>query len=428
MTSVSTSTLISSTLNHVPDTTPPSRYKIIFDIDGVLCFHKANSFHLASFLEKYGLVIKAIVTFYLFPGIKEFIQLLQRTDDIDLGFYSSGSEERNNKLIKKLFIATFSKEIYSPLLEKIQIISKKYTTTTEDAENKLKLYGLDSFGGYKNLSAFFSEFPENIEEQKEVLQNHVLIEDQSQVIALNQVENLLFVPRTESDHYSISQKCVVPHTNKNLMCLSIKFSTVKPNEFDIKEIEKKKYIGLFRVENVYQLKYFDQEEMKLATYNISSGQPLFNALETLSETAIQTDCSRFTIQDEFLINNLIQLVESLNGKATKVWRSVNRIYYVVGLLFTALKEAREKNKSLSSVLFGMQFEKKGNHYQNNFAKLYKDDRYYLLGLEKLQEINPNLKLLTPYDYLESKSQNFSEEDRARISKYMDEEDDGCVIM
>ena len=127
-------------------------------------------------------------------------------------------------------------------------------------------------------------------------------------------------------------------------------------------------------------------------------------------------------------------------------QSANAIFYATGLLFDAIRTANETNKPVTEVLFEKQFiqiakadrdyagtfvQEGGLHYQARYRELYCENKYYLLGLEALQKVNPALTLTTPQTMRASLSAPPTAEEQAKISELlMDEVNDkeGCSIM
>lgn len=89
---------------------------------------------------------------------------------------------------------------------------------------------------------------------------------------------------------------------------------------------------------------------------------------------------------------------------------VNRICYVAGLLFRALRESQSQNLSVSEALFYLQFRQTQEQGIYRFDKrmLYADD-IYREGLEHLRKVNPHLQFVTHASYTRLREKPISEE-------------------
>jgi hypothetical protein len=77
----------------------------------------------------------------------------------------------------------------------------------------------------------------------------------------------------------------------------------------------------------------------------------------------------------------------------------NRIYFLVGFLFEAIRSSKRERKPITEWLFAKQFAKrKEDIFDNCFEELANDIRYYRKGLKILQKINPNLQFCTKESY------------------------------
>lgn len=98
-----------------------------------------------------------------------------------------------------------------------------------------------------------------------------------------------------------------------------------------------------------------------------------------------------------------QMYQGLTETQKFSWETfsrVNHIFYACGIICSALEITKqEQNKSLSDILFQMQF--KENMDERSYSKmifnreLCNNINYYEIGLKKLKEINPNLYFLHP---------------------------------
>ncbi len=85
----------------------------------------------------------------------------------------------------------------------------------------------------------------------------------------------------------------------------------------------------------------------------------------------------------------------------EIYHSVNRIYFVAGILFPALRQARASSLPLSSVLFKQLFKPVADGRYSRNQDLEEQDRWYRQGLRELQTVNPLLQFSTTQIYLKA---------------------------
>jgi len=95
----------------IRETTP---YEVFCDIDHTAAdarFEEKDD-NVTAFFEKYGCIIEAKKTHYVFPGVIETLQLLFQMKDVRVSFFSAGHVARNRIFVRKLLVRTLGNEGY----------------------------------------------------------------------------------------------------------------------------------------------------------------------------------------------------------------------------------------------------------------------------------------------------------------------------
>ncbi|HSX26364.1 MAG TPA: hypothetical protein VLE89_05085 [Chlamydiales bacterium] len=285
-------------------TDKPPIYNIVFDIDGVLCAKNADPANALLFLRK-GQILTALKTHYIFPGVIELLTRLYRTENVRVSFFSSGIRQRNELLIPQLLQKALP-ETHERIRFETTILSREDLTEL----SREKSYPKSPFSlGNKQKDI------EKVLRPGELLENTLLIEDDSSYAMPEQYKNLLHVPETESDHF------------------------------------------------------FEEDP-----------------------------------DEDF-------------------YPQANRIYYLAGILFTALEQARRDNLPLAASLYSIQF----SNDKPIRWELQKNDHFYKIGLSKLQEIDPSLQFHSPH--LCKTLSPATESEKQFLDQAIENQDsDGCIVM
>lgn len=403
--------------------TNQTEYNIVFDIDGVLAVNRSGGEKQALFFARRGEIIHAVATHYIFPGIKEFFQRLAQEPQVRISFFSSGAKERNESFCPKLLKSVFGPEKAKTM--KINVYSRGDLVCGKRPDfHKYKLMGGNK---QKSLKEFYSEkqFP-----------NTVLIDDNCSYIASGEEKNLIFVGETES--YSFwkrmdRQESWTPEGDYSIPFWLFKDplteEEIKEQKGDCKEIQKGKYLTIYpSQESGYSLCFKNKglPEITIVSINDESEPELCKALSELDTGEYGSKC--------YPSGNALELVHKYlegNGGETKikrVLREANYVYYVAGILFTALARAKAGGRSLSEELFDIQFKVKGNGIYEPKFKNIKKDKWYRTGLAELQKVNPNLRFNNPATYVAASTLPASEAEQELIQRALDEESNGCTIM
>ena len=111
------------------------------------------------------------------------------------------------------------------------------------------------------------------------------------------------------------------------------------------------------------------------------------------------------------------------GRPLKFNPEVNAIFYLTGILFKSMEIAHSKQIPVSEVLFKMQYKpgEKEDTYEHLFYEIIHKEEMYVLGMEKLREINKDLTFVTPQNYLKCINSPLSNEEREFLTLAMKKE-------
>lgn len=356
---------------------------VVLDIDSVLACINAQSDQEASFFLHNGAIIQAIKTHYIFPGVIEFLQLLFQMDHIRVSFFSAGSEKRNKTFVNQLLKIVLPQKKYKKTRKNVLVFSKDY---------------LASPGLKKDLTIVL--------EDPIPLEDTILIDDRLENRASDQFNNLLWVPPTDLSHFrALEISKVYSYTEGGVKLSNCIMVCIPLEEFLIEEgnIENMKGVLILRTNDGFELGFLDKDSYDYRQEKLSE-EKHSSLIERLAEvykhetTGCFGEIRSFSIHDPHLCQDLCNLITSLNGISRKICRSVNRIYYVTGILFRALETSKRLDISLSEALFKVQYSVDEEDEEPVFDNLHKADVLYHLGLSKLRSVNPQLEFTTPEKY------------------------------
>lgn len=361
-------------------------YHVALDIDDFLAFRQSKpSEKLVDFIQNEGAIIDAYRTYYILPGVKEFIQLLFQTDNLKVSFFSAGLKIRNDLFVDKLLQASLGKEAYENLKDRVSIFSQEDLTERSRSEN----YGLQAGKYQKDLKKVASD--------AQALANTILIENDESYVAERQVKNFLFACDSNAMPFEWIKYRHQFYDPDGSRFLKIQFEDIS-NEYVREDARNKNCIGVLindQYETPISIGFVDRASHEYREVPLDD-------LELLDKISSSYYNGR-KIKDSTpeLLDKIRSFVESRGGKIRKIWRAPNRIYYVAGLFFTALSSAKQNGISLSEALFRIYSKERGNSgsYVDALERLCKNDELYWRGLELLRSINPNLRLTTPQSYL-----------------------------
>ena len=174
-----------------------NKITVVFDIDGVLVDENNNIRDVTtrSFIEKTGAIIHAVGSeYYVYPGVLPLMQFLITNPLIDIAFFSAGVKERNTELVEKLLILAIGQDKYQQIKNNIIVLSRNdlVPNNREDAEKMRWSHGLRWGNMKKDIRKAL---------QNGLLENAVIIEDDSSYIHYGQEGNLLYSESINIDWY-----------------------------------------------------------------------------------------------------------------------------------------------------------------------------------------------------------------------------------
>ena len=372
-------------------------YTVLLDIDNVVACDSYTDIEQVKFYYLRGRIIKAITTHYLFPGAIELITFLYLAENVKFAFFSAGAHERNKPFVRKVSQYAFAGQ--DDKIQKIRVFSGHHLKTTHEQarENCWKQYGVYLGRKHKDILCGLKEGDD--------IKNAVLWDNSLTVAAPDQVKNLLYVPSTNSQHFSNLATKISSYDSLGFKYLKCAFASTKNKKWNELEAKVKGRTQLLIVQQDegFEIHFIDEQsrayKKKLLTKEENSA--LIAALNQSYPGLLKRDSSVvWPIDDKNLLKKVYDFVCTYGGISQKICRQANRIYYAAGLFFTALKKARKEGLPLCEALFQLQFEKKDDgSFVRKFRELSKMDGLYLLGLKKLRQINPQLNLNTPHDYV-----------------------------
>lgn len=387
---------------------------LVFDIDGV-CGYKTENFLVTKYIYLKGKIVETPRGFHLvFPGVAELFQVLFKRS-IEFSFYSFGSKDRNEAFVKNIFKQIGFDDI---LANRVKIISDdKFEALTLPEQRQIHhQFGKQPSRVVKNLEFTFSEENKNLKDK-------IIIEDTWGNVPRCQIPNLLHITKTVSGTFEKFES-KDNYDSAGLVDLKVKsLFTTEDLSGELKRVERAKEILIYRSTHTYKIAYLKLSDLSLVDEEITD-EILLAELNKYFDNDLHQLCDLITSDD---LNELIfSYVEERGGKAKKICRKANQIFYATGLIFTAMEKAQRQNKSFSEILFEMQYQpyqipktshyefgiyedspiedqsesivKEGQPYKDISYKLRIDDHYYWKGLAILQEVNQDLTLNNPLEY------------------------------
>lgn len=359
-------------------------YRVVFDIDEVLAFRKCDKPELAAFIEQHGMVVSAIVPHYVPPGIKEFIRLLFQTGELQVSFFSSGAKIRNDLFVQELLRQSLGENADIDLEDRVLSCEDLTIGFGKDR------FDLDSGEHQKDLTKVTRDIS--------ALANAILIDDDESFVADGQVQHFL---QTECNsacfrHWKRKRDLYGPD---GMRFVEIAFEQRgRARGWMRDRAQKGNCIGVMMEEwtgengQNFTIGFVDQETHEYREVPIED----FELRYELAECYIYS-----TKSDDYpscILDKIRSIVESNRGRTKKIWRAPNRIFFVAGLFFTAMKSATVEGISLSESLHRLYRKEigKDGSYSAALRRMTKHDELYWRGLKLLQTINPDLQMTSPH--------------------------------
>jgi hypothetical protein len=375
---------------------------LFFDIDGTLVLDSTSTVKHASFFLRKGLILTAYKTYYIFPGVIELLQLVFSLSNVNVFFFSAGHIKRNKILIKQLLKHALGKEHYEEVKKK-RIFSHCDLTVEVPTQRALQ------FQSYGLMQSSFSYGKKDISKglkRKDKIENAILIEDNSNYVLYGQEKNLLKVHSTSGREFEALEHSA--HTYdadgyKKIDCFLVDEGLTLEGE--IKAVGTSEKILVIRKKEEYAIGFLNQLTHQYEQKIISKDN-----YPQLIE-ALKAQPANSCIGDPKLLESIYKIVVASEGKTKKLCYEVNQIYYLAGMLFTAIEKTHKEKISISEALFQLQYKAKGEAYSPKFEQSASCDKIYHLGLEKLRQVKHQLAFTTPSNYLQCISCALTDEEK-----------------
>ena len=393
------SVVIPKTENRVPV------YNVVLDIDHVLATcDSIQTPEEALFFRQRGAIVTAIKTHYVFPGVLEMIKGLYAMEDVRTSFYSAGSQERNRVFVDQLLERALPTEVSSRAKKEVCILSREDLNESwqKDISRVLR-------NGHTGDS----------------VDNTVLVDDRLLNVVPEQSPNFLFVPPSTVGTFAAlrRKKDFYEETGFKFLKCGITPESFADYASIRKPVDEGKCIFAARKDaDTFDLRFLDgrSELYRIEPISAETHQPLASALERIYQENLKKDCVVTPVNDPEVHKNLCGLVDSIGGKTQTICHRANRIYYVAGLLWTALAEAKSQQIPLAHALFPLQSERIRmggiDVYMQKFKESPRQDLYYHRGLDILRKINGDLELINPHNYEKTIQAGIPPEEVAQLQK------------
>jgi hypothetical protein len=352
---------------------------ISLDIDHTLAFHMVKDLPQANFFYHKGAVLSTprMRTHYVYPGALELAKALFNTEEFKVSFNSKGLASRNKRFVREFLNQSMPEAIYKS--QKLKVIKERIFSREH------LVYEFD--GSKKDLGLTIGE--------EDRIEDGVLIDDRPENALEGQESNLLYIPRVDWEDFDKLDEKREFYDSLGMRYLKCEFNIVGDCELEDNAVEEGRRIFIYKNVEGFEIKFLDLEgNVQIKNVSFHDHPRLYADLVCEYDMGIVNGGEISSINDKESVFHICQFVESFNGKAQKICRSVNRICYVAGLLFASLDYAKVHDTSLSHALFLHQYKEKNGVYQRDL----KNERFYLEGLAKLKEVNPDFKLVTPDIY------------------------------
>ncbi len=360
---------------------PLARRKIVYDIDDVLCTCNVSTIEQVAFFARYGLIITAIKTHYVFPGVVELMKASFDEPDTDIYFSSRGIEERNKKFVRKLLKCSLGKDRASQV---------KYTVHTV----KRKVYVGDPIE-CKDLNEICGDS-----------QNATLVDDSQGMIAPGQFKNFLYVYEPRFNEFSpfCDTEGYVPLSLDCHGSMRLYYMVVHGGGLRLK-----------KKQSSCELTFLDKKtrEKKRLDLMQETHSELISKIGKAKNVGDLEETCRYEI---------VSVIENAGGVTKRIDRSANHFFNYVGVLFTALNENKKTGEPVSEILYRLQWRRdvegyEGPSNQEIFWSIY-DETFYEYGLSILKKYNPELAFMTPMKYREATLVPLTPKVKARYQTYL----------
>ncbi len=350
-------------------------YRAVLDIDDVLAFTEYATTKVAAYVERKGSVVSAIVPHYVPPGVREFIQLLYRMEDVQVWFFSSGDKSRNHPFVRELL----GEDTYEEL--KGRILSRDDLWEEKDSWNAIRYK--------KNLRT--------VTQDVDALANTILIDDNVNNSAAGQGKNFLRAGCMDGRSFTLPDIKRELYGSDGMRFIRIRFDKRSWPSGWRSSVKEGNCIcvmmaGVWDGHHQFRIGFVDQITHEYREVSVEDPE--------LRNLFYQYYHYNYEEYPSCVLDKIRSIVENHGGRTRKIWRRPNRIFCVAGLFFTALKNAKRENISLSESLnrFYLREAGDGGSYNDAMRRMLRHDELYWRGLKLLQTINPVLQFTSPQNY------------------------------
>lgn len=388
---------------------------VVFDIDDTLCCNYGPTIEEIRFYEQKGMVMEAIKTHYVFPGVIELMKSLFQTDNVRVSFFSAGKKERNEIFVQKLLTHALGLDEYAKIEHEVVILSR------------------DDVTDGKNLSKILK-----IGDQRH---NALLIDDDMSYIVKGQEKNFIYASKLThrnfdqiSDDYDEQGNRNIPI---NLYELSVDNSDASSDDMviiyddstenlDVPEeiygadrdwIVKANDICAFRVEREFKLAFLNaNNQYQEQVIKAKESPDLISALKSLLPEEKKT--RSFTLDSGELAEKIRTKVQSYGGTTSRFVREMNKVCGLAGIIFKTIAAAQKANISVVEAM----------EQWDTTVKLIDQQHFYLYGAQKLVEVSPDFSIITPALYRRICTAPMDAQQRERLEEIEANESADCILM
>ncbi|MCB1112293.1 MAG: hypothetical protein H7A37_01030 [Chlamydiales bacterium] len=387
---------------------------VVFDIDEVLVASDGSrNDNLKSYFRRKGHLIEAHNRHFVFPGVAELFQRLNQEPNVRLAYFRLGYHYRDAEEFHQLF-------------HKALVLDQQLSANVKVCDRREIQSGIaNGLKSEKNLHDLTQ-----LVDNKEDLDNTALIVTDTTYIERGQTPNLLLVSPSTTENFCKLPKQVDQWDSEGYFLIPVHARIGHIRKFLWPGVRSKIAEGkciracpLLTGGYKIAFKKRGKKECIVAYMNEKEYPDLCNMLANHDYFV-----GNARITNGVVLEKIHEWIEEHGGecKIKKVYYNANRIYYIAGVLFTALKRAQDEHRSLSSVLRDMQFVAIGeNTYEPKLDEMEKEEHWYHLGLSYLQEMNPKLRFNCPYSFVNTIMCPITEKEDEIINQEQEQE---CVIM
>lgn len=393
-------------------------YTVVWDIDDVITARGCRTLAGIRFFSQEGAVLRAQVTQYVFPRIKELFQRLYQEPNIRMAFFSSGSKERGMLLRPQLLELAFGQERAEEIKKAIPILSEEDLEEHPFQEREFDF--VIPQGKRKNLSRVTPEGGS--------LKDVIIIDNQIEYAVRGQEHHFFRVRNTAADFENMGCHRKLTEWTRDGKFSPVAYTgslqdSIRFRKADVPFVSRGTFIIIYPDESAYIVEFKARGKEECQTARLDSSSPLFEKIARYFPNDSQVGPET--------LPELYAWIREQGGEIpeNRIYHEANKVYYVAGILFTAIERAKRENRPLSQIMLEIQYkwDEATQRHIGQFERLCCEDHWYVRGLEELRKVNSELEFMHPHLYKQIISQSLSAEEEAILKKHKGEEEKGCVI-